>query len=77
MQRLKQITAGIDRAATKIVILKPKSKILKAMDGIQKVQNPNTAAKRTREVFISCARIATWLFAVPCSREGTMALLIV
>ena len=50
------------------------SKNVIAIEGIQETQNPNTVANSTREVFISCARIAPWLFAA-LWREGTMPLL--
>jgi len=54
-------------------IRKPNSKIETIMKGDQQMKKPNTAAKSTRDVFISCALTVPCLFGN--RREGTMALL--
>ena len=52
---------------------KPNSKIETTIKGVQQMKKANTAAKSTRDVFISCALMVLWLFGNPC--EGKMALL--
>ena len=60
-------------AIGEIEILHPNTKNNTIINGIQQMQNPRTAANRTREVFISCAVTVPGLLA--CRREGTMAVL--
>jgi len=50
---------------------KPNSKIETTIKGAQQMKKPNTAAKSTRDVFISCALMVL----SGNRREGTMALL--